>query len=55
MIVIRGINGSFFFALGMRARKREMEKNKNPVTEFPAKIDKLMMAIDKVNHMMIFF
>jgi hypothetical protein len=27
-----------------------MEKNKNPITEFPDKIDKLMIAIDKVNN-----
>jgi len=27
-----------------------MEKNKNPITEFPEKIDKLMIAIDKVNN-----
>jgi hypothetical protein len=33
----------------MKARKREIEKINNPVAEFPEKVDKLMIAIDKVN------
>ena len=33
----------------MRSRKRGLEQNKNPVTEFPEKIDKLMVALDKVS------
>jgi len=31
-----------------------MEKNKNPVAEFPEKIDRLMMAVDKVNRRFIY-
>jgi len=38
----------------MISRKREMEKNKNPVAEFPEKIDRLMMAVDKVNRRFIY-
>ncbi|UJR25593.1 hypothetical protein I4U23_006937 [Adineta vaga] len=34
--------------LGLRSYKNELEKNKNPVVEFPEKIDRLMIAIDKV-------
>jgi len=39
--------------LGMRVRKDEMEKKKNPVIEFPEKMDKLLVAIDKVNNILI--
>jgi hypothetical protein len=34
----------------MSSRKREMEKTQNPVAGFPEKVDKLMIAIDKVNN-----
>jgi len=37
----------------MRVRKDEMEKKKNPVIEFPEKMDKLLVAIDKVNNILI--
>jgi hypothetical protein len=38
----------------MRSRKQEIAKNTNPVKEFPEKMDKLMIAIDKVNYIHIF-
>ncbi|CAF1236168.1 unnamed protein product [Adineta ricciae] len=34
--------------LGLQSYKDELEKTKNPVTEFPEKIDRLMIAIGKV-------
>jgi len=37
----------------MRVRKQEIEKKKNPVIELPEKMDKLMVAIDKVNNINI--
>jgi hypothetical protein len=58
MILSREINRwvcvfFFFSSLGMRVRKDEMEKKKNPVIEFPEKMDKLLVAIDKVNNINI--
>ncbi|CAF0805825.1 unnamed protein product [Rotaria sp. Silwood1] len=34
--------------LNMTTQKRQIEKNQNPITEFPNKIDKLAIAIDKL-------